>query len=177
MSRRGCSPSTRHSPRWSPRLRPGPVTFAQPGVTPVRPAKPRRMVELGAIAVVTAVLASAGTYAATRADGAPAPVAQISAGTSTAQSPVVQANALAPNWSATAAVVSPSFVAITVTSGQSGDQGSGVIFDTQGHILTNDHVVAGAGPGAQIPVTLADKRTYDATVGAPTRPPTWRSSS
>jgi putative serine protease PepD len=114
--------------------------------------------------VVTAVLASAGTYAATRADGAPAPGAQISAGTSTAQSPAVQANASAPNWSATAAVVSPSVVAITVTSGQSGDQGSGVIFDTQGHILTNNHVVTGAGPGAQITVTLADKRTYDATV-------------
>jgi putative serine protease PepD len=143
---------------------PGPVAFAQPGVTPIRSAKPRRMVELGAIAVVTAVLASAGTYAATRADGAPAPGAQISAGTSTAQSPAVQANASAPNWSATAAVVSPSVVAITVTSGQSGDQGSGVIFDTQGHILTNNHVVTGAGPGAQITVTLADKRTYDATV-------------
>ena len=143
---------------------PGPVSFAQPGVTPVRSAKPRRMVELGAIAVVTAVLASAGTYAATRADGAPAPVAQISVGTSTAQSPVVQANPSAPNWSATAAVVSPSVVAITVTSGQSGDQGSGVIFDTQGHILTNNHVVTGAGAGSQLSVTLADKRTYDATV-------------
>jgi putative serine protease PepD len=143
---------------------PGPVAFTQPRVPPARSARPRRMVELGAIAVATAVLASAGTYAATRADGALAPVAQRSSGTSTAQSPVAQVNASAPNWSATAAVVSPSVVAITVTSGQSGDQGSGVIFDTQGHILTNNHVVAGAGAGSQITVTLADKRTYDATV-------------
>ena len=59
---------------------------------------------------------------------------------------MVQANPAAPNWSVTAGAVAPSVVAITVVSGQSGGQGSGVIFDTQGHILTNNHVV-GAGSG------------------------------
>ena len=77
---------------------------------------------------------------------------------------MVQANAAAPNWAVTAAAVSPSVVAITVQSGQGGGQGSGVIFDTEGHILTNNHVAAGGGQGAQISVTLNDKRTYDATV-------------
>jgi len=143
---------------------PGPAAFTQPGATPVRSAKPRRLAELGAIAVVTAVLASAGTYAATRTDGASAPVAQISTGASTSQSPVAQANGSAPNWSVTAGVVSPSVVAITVTSSQGGGQGSGVIFDTRGHILTNNHVVAAGGAGSKLTVTLSDKRTYDATV-------------
>jgi putative serine protease PepD len=77
---------------------------------------------------------------------------------------VLQANPLAPNWAVTAGAVSPSVVAISVTSSSASGQGSGVIFDTQGHILTNNHVVTGAGAGSQLSVTLADKRTYDATV-------------
>jgi putative serine protease PepD len=142
----------------------GPAAFTRPGQPPTRSAKPRRMAELGVLAVVTAVLASAGTYAATRTDGASAPVAQIRIGSNTSPSPAAAVNGSAPNWSATAGVVSPSVVAITVTSSQGGDQGSGVIFDTKGHILTNNHVVAANGAGAKISVTLNDKRTYDATV-------------
>jgi putative serine protease PepD len=55
-------------------------------------------------------------------------------------------------------------VAISVTGSAGSGQGSGVIFDTKGHILTNNHVVTGAGTGSQLTVTLADKRTYAATV-------------
>jgi putative serine protease PepD len=55
-------------------------------------------------------------------------------------------------------------VAISVTGSQGSGQGSGVIFDRKGHILTNNHVVAGGGAGSRLTVTLNDKRTYDATV-------------
>jgi S1-C subfamily serine protease len=42
--------------------------------------------------------------------------------------------------------------------------GSGVIYDSQGHILTNNHVVAGM---QQLQVSLADKRSFNASlVGA-----------
>lgn len=41
------------------------------------------------------------------------------------------------------------------------DQGSGFILDKQGHILTNNHVIAG---GQQIEVTLYNKQRYHATV-------------
>ena len=41
------------------------------------------------------------------------------------------------------------------------DQGSGFILDKQGHILTNNHVIAG---GQQIEVTLYNKQRYRATV-------------
>jgi len=144
---------------------PGPATFAQPGAKPTSSAKPRRLAEAGAIALVAAVLASAGTYGLTRTDVASAPAAvQTSASATTSPAPVAQANPLAPNWAVTAGVVSPSVVAISVTSSQASGQGSGVIFDTQGHILTNNHVVTGAGAGSQLSVTLADQRTYDATV-------------
>jgi len=150
-------PQSRAEPRLS--------AFTQPGVEPAQSAKPRRLVELGVVAVLAAVLASAGTYTATRADqGTSAPTSPVAAAATTSASPVVQANASAPNWSATAAVVSPSVVAITVTSDQGGGQGSGVIYDTLGHILTNNHVVTAGGSGGAISVTLNDQRTYAATV-------------
>jgi len=41
------------------------------------------------------------------------------------------------------------------------DQGSGFILDKQGHILTNNHVIAG---GQQIEVTLYNKQRYRATL-------------
>jgi len=143
---------------------PRPAAFTQPGATPTQSAKPRRFAELGAIAVVAAVLASAGTYAVTRTDVTSSPAVETSASATTSASPVLQANGSAPDWSATASAVSPSVVAITVTSSQGSGQGSGVIFDTKGHVLTNNHVVTGAGAGSQLSVTLNDKRTYDATV-------------
>jgi len=139
--------------------------FTQQGAEPARSAKPRRFTELVIVAALAAVLTSAGTYALTRGDVAVSPqVVQSRSSATSSAAPVAQANADAPNWAVTAAAVSPSVVAITVTSGQGGDQGSGVIFDTSGHILTNNHVVAGAGQGSQITVTLNDLRTYDATV-------------
>ena len=143
---------------------PRPAVLTQPGVEPAQPAKPRRVAELVTVAVLAAALASTGTYAVTHIDDTAAPAAQAGSSATTAAAPVVQADASAPNWSVTAAAVSPSVVAISVTSGQSGGQGSGVIFDTQGHILTNNHVVAAGGQNSQITVTLNDKRTYDATV-------------
>jgi putative serine protease PepD len=149
---------------------PRPAASTSPGAKPAQSAKPRRLAELGAVAVLAAVLASAGTYTLTRSDlstsavvaAVAAPVSQVSATTS---APVAQANASAPNWSVTAATVSPSVVAITVTNAAgSGGQGSGVIYDTSGHILTNNHVVEAGGAGATISVTLNDQRTYNATV-------------
>jgi S1-C subfamily serine protease len=68
-----------------------------------------------------------------------------------------------------AAQVKPAVVQITneqQTSGQFNQPftvptgvGSGIIYDNQGHILTNDHVVSGA---QKLLVTLPDGRTFDA---------------
>src|SRR5665647_3269263 len=133
---------------------PRPAVLTQPGVEPAQPAKPRRVAELVTVAVLAAALASTGTYAVTHIDDTAAPAAQAGSSATTA----------AASACTTGAAVSPSVVAISVTSGQSGGQGSGVIFDTQGHILTNNHVVTAGGQNSQITVTLNDKRTYDATV-------------
>lgn len=81
------------------------------------------------------------------------------------EGPVVQAEGSAPDWSATAAAAAPSVVAISVQNGDSGGEGSGVIFDAQGHVVTNHHVVAGgAARQSQILVTLQDQRVYKATI-------------
>jgi putative serine protease PepD len=131
-------------------------------------ARPSRGIgQLTAVALLAAALASGGTYAATRAATPAAPVAAASTttqnGTGTAPQ-VIQGSATAPDWTATAKAVAPSVVSITVTGRTGEGQGSGVVIDTSGHILTNNHVATGAGTGATISVTLNDGRTYDATI-------------
>ncbi|MDO5697327.1 MAG: trypsin-like peptidase domain-containing protein [Dermatophilus congolensis] len=82
-----------------------------------------------------------------------------------APGPVQQASGTTPDWTATAEAVAPSVVSITVDAYQGTAQGSGVILDATGHVITNHHVVADAVAGrGQIAVTLNDKRTYVATV-------------
>ena len=65
----------------------------------------------------------------------------------------------APDWEAVSAAVSNAVVSIGVVTDRGEALGSGVIFDKEGHIITNNHVVAGA---SKIQVTLADGRVYDA---------------
>ncbi|WP_369052567.1 S1C family serine protease [Kineococcus terrestris] len=68
------------------------------------------------------------------------------------------------NWQGVASAVGPSVVAIDVRSATAEGQGSGIVYDTDGHVVTNNHVVTGAGSGATITVTLSDGRRYGATV-------------
>ena len=149
----------------------GPPPPAPPrgGAEPAQPAKSRRWAELTAVAALAAVLASGGTYAAnqlgsaaTQSSSTASAAPSLGRGTDTA--PVDQADPNNPNWTATSAAVAPSVVAISVSSDAGGGQGSGVVIDREGHILTNNHVVTGAGSSPQIEVTLNDGRTYAATI-------------
>jgi len=120
------------------------------------------------VALLAAVLASGGTYAVTQLTDTAAPSTTASAATTTQNqgtSPtVVQGNATAPDWTAVAKAVSPSVVSIDVTTQQGSGAGSGVILDDNGHVLTNNHVVGDATGSGAINVTLADGRTYEATI-------------
>ena len=78
--------------------------------------------------------------------------------------PAAQSPKLDGTVAAAAAKIDPSLVTITVQSGQSGGLGSGVVLDKQGHILTNAHVVEGAGESGTIAVTFDDGTTAKATV-------------
>ncbi|MCH0564481.1 MULTISPECIES: S1C family serine protease [unclassified Streptomyces] len=64
-----------------------------------------------------------------------------------------------------AAKALPSTVTIEAesTNGEGGT-GTGFVFDTQGHIVTNNHVVADAVDGGTLTATFPDGKKYDATV-------------
>ncbi|TWP35460.1 trypsin-like peptidase domain-containing protein [Leekyejoonella antrihumi] len=133
------------------------------GQQPTRRRSRAPWVAVPVAAILAAVLASGGTYAMTHnnATGAGA------GGTSTTivkANPADFGNAGQVNWSATASKVTPSVVSITAVKGQNGDQGSGVVLDTAGNIVTNNHVVAVVGKGGTVTVTLSNNNSYQAKV-------------
>jgi putative serine protease PepD len=65
---------------------------------------------------------------------------------------------------AAAAKIEPSLVTIAVQSQNGSGIGSGMVLDKDGHILTNNHVVAGAGGQGTITVTFHDGTTAQAKV-------------
>jgi putative serine protease PepD len=71
--------------------------------------------------------------------------------------PVKSSTAANPDWDAVAAAVEPSVVSVQLSQGE----GSGVLLDAEGRILTNNHVVA---EGGTIHVVLNDGRAYPAEV-------------
>lgn len=148
-------------------------SYASALAAPPPPRMPRhrgrRIGELTAVAVLTAALASGGTWGvmALTDDGT---TADSSTGASTSGDsaasvvPVSSASKTNPDWNAVTAAVTPSVVSITVAAGGSGGEGSGVVLDKEGHVLTNHHVVSGAGDDATITVTLSDGKTYRASI-------------
>ncbi|HEY4944531.1 MAG TPA: trypsin-like peptidase domain-containing protein [Candidatus Limnocylindrales bacterium] len=127
-----------------------------------------------AASLISATLASVGTYGALRASGSldqpAATPAAVAAQTVTATQPITTSDQSA--ITVAAAKVSPAIVTIT-SSGAAGNPndpfgqvpstgiGSGVIFDSNGWIITNKHVVAGS---STLEVALQDGRTFSGTI-------------
>ena len=86
---------------------------------------------------------------------------------STSASPASPAGAVSGasvDWASVADEAESSVVSISV-SGESGSgEGSGVVIDDDGHVLTNNHVVAPAVDGGGIQVALSDARVFEAAV-------------
>ncbi|MEV0252526.1 trypsin-like peptidase domain-containing protein [Nocardia sp. NPDC050712] len=74
------------------------------------------------------------------------------------------ANAPAGSTQAVAQKVLPSVVMIKVASDRAEGEGSGVILSSDGLILTNNHVAAGAGTSAKMQVVFNDGSTAPATI-------------
>src|SRR5690349_9067822 len=147
--------------------------------TPARSARSKRTVGpafVVGVALASSLLASGGTYAlvsATAHTQTTTPnnsTAQLPAGQNAStgnvaagQSPVVDiVKAVSP---AVVTIVADGVTATDPTTGQTGTgtaTGSGVIFDANGLILTNHHVVAG--DPQKLTVHLTDGRTFDATI-------------
>lgn len=117
---------------------------------------------LVAATLAAALLASGGTVAGMHyldhGQATPAATIRTSEGGTTK---TVAATGTSPDWEAVTSAVADSVVSITVAAQSGTAVGSGVIYDATGHIITNNHVVAGA---KQIQVTLADGRIYSATL-------------
>ncbi|MEN1975882.1 S1C family serine protease [Cellulomonas olei] len=121
------------------------------------------------VAAAAALLGSLGTAALTGAfddqDGGGSRAADISSiGRSESDTvPVSGSSTEDPDWQAVASAVQASVVAIQVTTSNGGAEGSGVIVDSEGHVVTNNHVVSGAENG-EVQVTLTDGRIFTADV-------------
>lgn len=171
-------------PWWAPGAPSAAATSAGPGgnLPPASPPGPevarsdaRRprtpWLPLAGTAVVAALVASLATAGLTgafepEATSTTSPTTE-SSSSSTEQEPVevpvAGSTVEQPDWTAVAAAVRESVVAIDVRTGQGSGEGSGVVIDDAGHILTNDHVVGDAVDGG-LRVTLADGRVYEATL-------------
>ncbi len=141
-----------------------------PPTPPPTEPRPQRRPGWGALvlaSVGSAVLASGLSIGAVMALDDPA-TTTTSASQGSAAAPRVPLDVQgtdAVDWTSVAKAVSPSVVSIQVQSSNGGGEGSGVILDDKGHILTNNHVATGAGNQASIQVTLADGRVFqDVTV-------------
>ncbi|MDO5726502.1 MAG: trypsin-like peptidase domain-containing protein [Bowdeniella nasicola] len=90
-------------------------------------------------------------------------VSEPQSGRSAQQEDTLAATVATPidNWEGVATQVKDTVVSITTRTQSGGDAGSGVILDTNGHILTNHHVIRGA---ESIEVQLADGRIYPADI-------------
>ncbi|MDV3295895.1 MAG: hypothetical protein LOY01_08760, partial [Brachybacterium paraconglomeratum] len=67
--------------------------------------------------------------------------------------PAATTTAEDPDWAAISEQVSPSAVSILSSTGSGTSQGTGVVLDEDGTILTNDHV---AGDAESLQVTTSD---------------------
>lgn len=108
-------------------------------------------------------VATLGLATATRGDTQERAASLADLGRSTSDEvPVSGSTADDPDWARVAAAVQASVVAIEVQTQAGGGQGSGVIIDDAGHVLTNDHVVSGA--QGNVRVTLTDGRILEGEV-------------
>ena len=144
---------------------PGPSWPFGPQPAQPEPPKPKRrglaLVAATALLVGTAGgVGGAAVYSATNDSNSSAP--SVTAPLNGSQAAPVSA----PDGSvqAAAAKVLPSVVKIGVATSQGAATGSGIVISQDGLIVTNNHVVAGAGSGGKISVMLNDGRTVSATI-------------
>ena len=141
--------------------RPGPPPPPEPPAPPAsaRPAW-RRHVLLALGAVLLAVASGgAGAAIAVHNDGHTTTVVSGSPASGSS------GNSAASGLAAVAAAVEPSVVTISVQTGTSTGEASGVIIGSDGTIVTNSHVIEDAAAGAgTIKVTFSTGRTAEASV-------------
>lgn len=171
-------PTQELPPPYAPAPRTAPVTpgqghaYAPPPPpapsSPPAPAAARRtpwltLVGTATGAALVASVATAGLVGAFGTTPATTPTTAAEEPAASTTVPVAGSTSQQPDWEAVADAVRPSVVAIDVRTAQGAGTGSGVLIDTDGHVLTNDHVVGDAVDDG-LRVTLSDGRVYEAEV-------------
>ncbi len=134
------------------------ANYGPPQVFAPRPAKARA--GMAGILAVALLSAGVGGGAALSADYF---LGNDDTTSAIATTQVVQADPSNPDWATVADSVSEAVVAIQVASNAGSGQGSGVILNSDGTIVTNNHVIDGGGAAAQIRVVVGN-RAFDAKV-------------
>ncbi|MEV7182605.1 trypsin-like peptidase domain-containing protein [Kitasatospora sp. NPDC093102] len=118
---------------------------------------------IAAVALVAGVAGGTlGVTVANRADSSSSPNDHRS---TTVQASDTQKNEPAPgSIAAIAQKALPSVVTIKAQGNGESGTGTGFVFDTEGHILTNNHVVAPTLNGGKLTVKFADGTSYSASV-------------
>ena len=152
-----------------PGVRTGPVVGSYAGApAPTHSAPPlsaaptisRRGARTAVAVLATALLAgTAGGVAGATLAGEPNSPSSLTASTAR-----VSTSTAATGVERVAETVLPSVVHIRATTAQGGGTGSGVVLQSDGVILTNNHVVAGVADGGELTVTFHDGRTVPATI-------------
>ena len=138
-----------------------------PGPLPASPQEQpgRGKVRGGLVALIAAAVLAAGAagggvgYVVSDHSGS-------GVGSTTVSSPADQAalNRKPGSVAGIAAKALPSTVTIQAESGRESDTGAGFVYDKEGHILTNNHVVAPAADGGTLTVTFSNGKSYKASV-------------
>ncbi|MEV0892296.1 trypsin-like peptidase domain-containing protein [Promicromonospora sp. NPDC050262] len=138
--------------------------YAAPATATAEPRPRNRtwvpVVSAAAAAALLASLGTAGAISLTNGSDGAASLADV--GQSNNQTvPVKSSTVENPDWTAVTSAVQESVVSIQVESQSGGAEGSGVVLDSDGRVLTNNHVVSGA---QTVQVTLSDGSVYDADI-------------
>ncbi len=158
-------------PAQFPQVRIGyPQPVAAAPTTPATQKHGTRKAGPGWTALIAAMLltsaASVGTTIALTGDSSDQ-VAEPAAAEVTQQSgttPTVEQQAGGPDWETVAEAVRPATVSIQTDGEGEMGTGSGVIIDSEGRIVTNQHVVSNVLNSGSITVSLNDGRLYEAEV-------------
>ncbi|SDC79897.1 S1C family serine protease [Rhodococcus tukisamuensis] len=137
-----------------------PTAVGAPG--PAKPKSGRTAIAAGAIALALVsggIGGAVGAWSAQDGNGSgPATNALSVPKTNATQT----ANAPAGSVQSVAQKVLPSVVQIQVVGSRAEGEGSGVVLSSDGLILTNNHVVSGAGPDGKLTVAFSDGTTASA---------------
>jgi len=148
---------------------PGQGSPVAPSASPTRTRPPRRGPGWSALVVAAALAAVLGGVGGGYVGGYLATHDAVSAtgnDSSTVPTPGPAATERpAGSVASIAAKALPSVVTIRVVSSSGGGStGSGWVYDTKGHVVTNNHVIADAGDGGKVTVVLSNGKQVSGTV-------------